>query len=91
MITETISIQSNVPLDGFTQLKELLSSIKESLKELVAPLKEIGKYIQSIGKLSSDASLSPEVDTTGLEKASSITCWVSRCRSYSSKRIGCYP
>ena len=65
MSTQSISIQANVPLDGFNQLKEILSSIKDFLKELVEPLKEIGNYIKSIGKSSSelDISIKPEVDT----------------------------
>ena len=37
MSTNSMSIQANVPLDGFEQLKEILASIKDSLKELVEP------------------------------------------------------
>ena len=67
MSTQNIAIQANVPLDGFNQLKEILSDIKNSLKELVKPLQEIGNYIKSIGKSSSELTVKPEVDTSGLE------------------------
>ena len=72
MSTQNISLQANVPLDGFNQLKEILSSIKDSLKELVEPLKEIGNYIKFIGGLSSDLTIKPEIDTSSLETARTV-------------------
>ena len=50
MSTQNISIQANVPLDGFNQLKEILSSIKDGFKEILEPIKEISGILKEAFK-----------------------------------------
>lgn len=64
MSTQTISIKANVPTDAFTNLKNILEEIKEALKDMVKPLKDIRDTLS--------ATIKPEVDTSGLEIASTV-------------------
>lgn len=72
MSNKEISLQAHVPLDGFTQLKELLSSIKNSLIRLIEPLKVIGDYVQSISESASNIQIKPKIDTSELDTASTV-------------------
>ena len=83
MSTQTITIKADIPQEGFAKLKEISADIKDALKDLIQPIKDIRDSLAPVIK--------PQVDTSGLETASTVAEGIAATLGIVAATLAAFP